>query len=299
MIAISTKQLRYFYALSCFRHFGKAANHCSVTQPALSMQIKDLEEILGLSLVIRGKTQITLTPDGEEIARRAEIILADIQDIGDFAKTRAGLLSGIFRLGIIPTIAPYILPKLLPALSEKFPELDLKLRETTTSQLKNEVLQGRLDAILVALPITHHDLEAKDLFEDPFFLVTNNQEPTLADNPHNLLENSNLLLLEEGHCLRDQAISLYEKVSPEHFSQFGATSLKTLLELVANDQGITLIPKLAARVEIPQESSLRLLKFPDPEPSRTIGLVWRKSSPRNKDFHALSNEIAKVGKMLG
>ena len=140
MQAISTKQLRYFHALSRLRHFGKAADQCAVTQPALSMQIKDLEETLGLSLVIRGKSSITLTPDGEEVARRAEKILAGIQDISDYAKTRSGLLSGAFRLGIIPTIAPYILPKLLPKIRATYPEIELKLRETNTAQLQNEGL---------------------------------------------------------------------------------------------------------------------------------------------------------------
>ena len=298
MLSISTKQLRYFHALSKFKHFGKAADYCAVTQPALSMQIKDLEETLGLSLVIRGKSMITLTHDGDEIAQRAEKILANIQDIGDYAKTRTGLLSGVFRLGIIPTIAPYILPKLLPILKENYPDLELKLRETTTTRLTEEILQGHLDAILLALPINNNDLENQALFEDQFFLVTNNQDPIPNDNPKDLLDQGNLLLLEEGHCLRDQAISLCERVSPQNLSQFGATSLKTLLELVANNQGITLIPQLAARVEIPKESNLRLIKFPDPTPTRTIGLVWRKSSPRHKDFTTLSQEISKVGSTL-
>lgn len=292
---ISVKQLRYFYALSRMRHFGNAADQCSVTQPALSMQIKDLEETLGLSLVIRGKSNIMLTPDGEEIANRAQKILADIQDIGDYAKTRAGLLSGIFRLGIIPTIAPYILPKLLPILNKDFPDLDLRLRETTTAHLKDAVLQGHLDAILIALPLDHNDLETSALFEDPFFMVTNSNDPNLTDNPHTLLETETLLLLEEGHCLRDQAITLCDKVSPRSYEQFGATSLKTLLELVANNQGITLIPKLAARIEISNDSKLRLIPFPEPGPTRTIGLAWRKSSPRSKDFHALAKAIQTLG----
>ena len=298
MHGISIKQLRYFYALSRHRHFGKAADHCAVTQPALSMQIKDLEEILGLSLVIRGKSKISLTPDGEEIARRAEKIITDIQDIGSYAKTRAGLLSGIFRLGIIPTIAPYIMPKLLPILSEKYPDLDLKLRETTTSRLKDEILQGQLDAILVALPIVHHDLETKSLFEDPFFLAINADVSPHTDDVQTLLDQGNLLLLEEGHCLRDQAVSLCEKVSQENFTQFGATSLKTLLELVSNGQGITLVPKMAAKVEIANESNVRLLPFSDPEPTRTIGLVWRKSSPRDKDFIAISKAIEEIGSKI-
>jgi len=298
MHGISVKQLRYYYALSRLKHFGKAADHCAVTQPALSMQIKDLEEILGLSLVIRGKSKISLTPDGEEIARRAEKIITDIQDIGSYAKTRAGLLSGIFRLGIIPTIAPYILPKLLPILSDKYPDLDLKLRETTTSRLKDEILQGQLDAILVALPINHHDLETQALFEDPFFLAINADTSPQTDDVQTLLDQGNLLLLEEGHCLRDQAVSLCEKVSQENFSQFGATSLKTLMELVSNGQGITLVPKMAAKVEIPNESNVRLLPFSDPEPTRTIGLVWRKSSPRDKDFKAISKALEEIGNKI-
>ncbi len=291
MQAISTKQLRYFHALSRLKHFGKAADHCAVTQPALSMQIKDLEHILGLSLVVRGKSKITLTPDGEEIALRAEKILADIQDIGDYARTRGGVLAGTFRLGVIPTIAPYILPKILPALGKDFPDLDLKLKETTTPHLSDALLQGQLDAILVALPIHHAELMTKELFSDPFFLVINSESSNQTTNPMKLLEENNLLLLEEGHCLRDQAISLCENVSQQSLSQFGATSLKTLIELVANNQGITLVPKLAAKVEIPQDSPLRLIPFDPPEPVRTIGLVWRKSSPRIKDFSALANTI--------
>lgn len=291
MHAISTKQLRYFHALSRLKHFGKAADHCAVTQPALSMQIKDLEHILGLSLVIRGKTKITLTPDGEEVAKRAEKILADIQDISDYAKTRGGILAGSFRLGIIPTIAPYILPKILPALIKEFPELDLKLKESTTPHLTDALLQGQLDAILVALPIPHADFMTKELFNDPFFLVAHSDCSEQNTNPTKLLDENNLLLLEEGHCLRDQAISLCEKVSPQSLSQYGATSLKTLLELVANKQGITLIPKLAANVEISNESPLRLIPFEHPAPTRSIGLVWRKSSPRTKDFNALSKTI--------
>ncbi|GAA6211494.1 hydrogen peroxide-inducible genes activator OxyR [Hyphomicrobiales bacterium 4NK60-0047b] len=291
MQAISTKQLRYFHALSRLKHFGKAADHCAVTQPALSMQIKDLEHILGLSLVVRGKSKITLTPDGEEIALRAEKILADIQDIGDYARTRGGVLAGTFRLGVIPTIAPYILPKILPALGKDFPDLDLKLKETTTPHLSDALLQGQLDAILVALPIHHAELMTKELFSDPFFLVINSESSNQTTEPMKLLEENNLLLLEEGHCLRDQAISLCENVSQKSLSQFGATSLKTLIELVANNQGITLVPKLAAKVEIPQDSPLRLIPFAPPEPVRTIGLVWRKSSPRIKDFSALANTI--------
>ncbi|MEP3474639.1 MAG: LysR substrate-binding domain-containing protein [Hyphomicrobiales bacterium] len=291
MQAISTKQLRYFHALSRLKHFGKAADHCAVTQPALSMQIKDLEHILGLSLVVRGKSKITLTPDGEEIALRAEKILADIQDIGDYARTRGGVLAGTFRLGVIPTIAPYILPKILPALGKDFPDLDLKLKETTTPHLSDALLQGQLDAILVALPIHHAELMTKELFSDPFFLVINSESSNQTTNPMKLLEENNLLLLEEGHCLRDQAISLCENVSQQSLSQFGATSLKTLIELVANNQGITLVPKLAAKVEISQDSPLRLIPFDPPEPVRTIGLVWRKSSPRIKDFSALANTI--------
>ena len=291
MQAISTKQLRYFHALSRLKHFGKAADYCAVTQPALSMQIKDLEHILGLSLVVRGKSKITLTPDGEEIALRAEKILADIQDIGDYAKTRGGILAGTFRLGIIPTIAPYILPKILPALQQDFPDLDLKLKETTTPHLSDALIQGQLDAILVALPIHHAELMTKELFSDPFFLVINSENSSQTTNPTQLLEENNLLLLEEGHCLRDQAISLCENVSQQTLSQFGATSLKTLIELVANNQGITLVPKLAAKVEIPTDSPLRIIPFDPPEPVRTIGLVWRKSSPRIKDFSALAKTI--------
>ena len=209
MTNISLRQLRYFDALAQSLHFGRAADQCAVTQPALSMQIQELEKELGTVLIERTRAGTKLTPEGEEIARRVGSILASVRDLADYAKHSGRVLTGPLRLGVIPTIAPYILPKLLPKLRSAYPELDLHLRESQTHYVLADLARGLLDAVLLSLPVDEPGIETQELFDDAFLLAVPAGRPIpehAAATPE-LFQNERLLLLEEGHCLRDQALS--------------------------------------------------------------------------------------------
>jgi LysR family hydrogen peroxide-inducible transcriptional activator len=283
---VSLRQLRYLESLAETRHFGHAAEACAVSQPALSMQIKELEAELSVSLAERRKSGIELTEQGEEIARRARTILASVRDLLDYAKHQEGVLSGVLKLGAIPSIAPYLLPVALPELQRRFPALSLQLRETLTSNLVRELVTGSLDLILIALPIDDPEVEAFHLFDDRFILAikATKQNRRLRHASADMLTHDRLLLLEEGHCLRDQALSYCHMVTPEARESFGASSLATIMQMVANGYGITLLPEMAIASEIHLGGDIRLLRFRAPEPKREIGLAWRKTSPRKRDF---------------
>jgi LysR family transcriptional regulator, hydrogen peroxide-inducible genes activator len=293
---VSLRQLRYLESLAETRHFGHAAEACAVSQPALSMQIKELEDELQLSLVKRRKTGIELTEQGEEIARRARTILASVRDLVDYAKQQEGVLSGVLKLGAIPSIAPYLLPAALPELQRRFPALNLQLRETLTANLVHELVTGDLDLILIALPIDDPEVETLHLFDDRFILATkatrSNQRARRASA--DMLAHDRLLLLEEGHCLRDQALSYCHMLTPEARDSFGASSLATIVQMVANGYGITLLPEMAIASEIHTSGDIRLLRFNAPEPKREIGLAWRKTSPRKGDFVQLAQLLRDV-----
>ena len=283
---VSLRQLRYLESLAETRHFGHAAQACAVSQPALSMQIKELEDELKLSLVERRKSGIELTERGVEVARRARTILTSVRDLVDYAKGQEGVLSGVLKLGAIPSIAPYLLPAALPALQQRFPALSLQLRETVTESLLHELVSGDLDVILIALPIEEPELETHHLFDDAFILATRatvENAHTRAATP-DMLADDRLLLLEEGHCLRDQALSYCHMMTREARESFGASSLATIVQMVANGYGITLLPEMAISSEIHRGGDIRLLRFAAPEPKREIGLAWRKTSPRKAEF---------------
>ncbi|HVK42072.1 MAG TPA: LysR substrate-binding domain-containing protein [Phenylobacterium sp.] len=279
------RQLRYLTALAEERHFGRAAALCHVTQPALSMQIRELEAELELTLVERGRGGVALTADGEALAERARTLTAGVRDLEDFARERRGVRSRRLVLGVIPTIAPYLLPKLLPVLQAVIPELDLKVRETQTTALMSELAAGELDAVIAALPLEGEGLQTITLFEDPFLLASPVEAPVMAGDPRDLPV-ERLLLLEEGHCLRQQALGA---CAISDLSTFGATSLTTLLLLVAHGQGITLLPQMAA-AEI-TDSRIALGRFPAPEPSRTVAMAWRSGSPRSKQLKGLAARL--------
>jgi LysR family transcriptional regulator, hydrogen peroxide-inducible genes activator len=292
---VTLRQLRYLEALAETLHFGRAAEACAVTQPALSMQIKELEDELQVSLVERRKSGIELTEQGEEIVRRGRTILASVRDLLDFAKQRQQVLSGSLKLGAIPSIAPYLLPAALPELQRRFPELHLQLRETITATLVRELVSGELDIILIALPIEDPEVETLHLFDDKFVLaapVTGDKRAKTASAT--MLAHERLLLLEEGHCLRDQALSFCRLVTPEARESFGASSLATIVQMVAHGYGITLLPELAVANEVHQRSDIRLMRFAAPEPAREIGLAWRKTSPRKADFMAFADLLKDV-----
>ena len=290
---VTLRQLRYLEALADTLHFGQAPETCAVTQPALSMQIKELESELQVSLTERRKSGIEMTEQGDEIVRRGRIILASVRDLLDCAKHRERVLTGSLKLGAIPSIAPYLLPEALPELQRRFPDLTLQLRETITDTLIRELVSGGLDLILVALPIDDPEIEKLHLFDDKFVLaarLTKGKRTKAAD----MLAHERLLLLEEGHCLRDQALSFCRLVTPEARESFGASSLATIVQMVAHGYGITLLPEMAVGIEVRQRSHIRLMHFAAPEPKREIGLAWRKTSPRKADFHAFATLLNDV-----
>lgn len=288
---ITLKQLRYFAALARHRHFGRAAEECHVSQPALSLQIQELEAVLGCQLVERRRNAVSLTETGAEVAERARRILLEANDLVDHARRRPGLLAGRLDLGVIPSIAPYLLPAALPLLQKRHPDLDLRLRETQTATLLDEVLGGQLDVALLSLPVEQAGLETLALFDDPFLLAMPASEG-LA--PSQALAGETLLLLEEGHCLREQALSLCRLPQGGGRRQYGASSLSTIMQMVANGFGSTLLPTMALPVELRRGMPVKLYRFREPAPSRSIGLVWRRTSPRKTDFEALATIFSEI-----
>ena len=286
---ITLRQLRYLTSLAHHRHFGRAAADCAVTQPALSMQVRELEREIGAELVERRPGEIALTETGVKVAQRAERILAATRDLVDFARHR-GVLSGKLRLGIIPTLAPYILPRVLPRLQTSYPQLRLEVRETQTKMLLEELAGGDLDAVMLALPADGADAEILRLFDDPFLLALPAADPRRGRVAAEDVDRRRLILLEEGHCLRDQALAFCAAVRGDPPATLGATSLATVMQMVANGYGVTLVPEVAAAVEV-RDSRVKLLRFVEPEPARTIGLAWRRTSPRKQDFAALGEII--------
>jgi LysR family transcriptional regulator, hydrogen peroxide-inducible genes activator len=295
---ISLKQLRYFDAVAKAGHFGKAAERCAITQPALSMQIQDLEQELGTPLLERSAKGVILTDTGREIAVRAARILSEVRDLTDSARRQSKGFAGPLRLGVIPTIAPYLLPPLLPQLRERYPELDLHLRETQTQHLLAELSDGKLDLLLLALPIESPNIETIRLFDDRFMLATAPDRPLgrQVRATIEMLQQDRLLLLEEGHCLRDQVLEFCDLRPTGNLDLSGASSLSTLVQMVVNGLGITLLPELSLSVER-RQGPIKLLRFAEPEPMRTIGLAWRQSSPRKQDFVALGNLMTDVAAM--
>lgn len=292
---ISTKQLRYFDALARLGHFGRAAEQCAITQPALSMQIAQLERDLGVPLVERHSSGVMLTPAGSDVAKRAGEILCSIRALSEFANSCAAPLSSPIRFGVIPTVAPYLLPKLLPRVREQHPKLRLFIRETQTNALVADLLAGTLDLLVLALPIDSPEIESIELHKDRFLLAVPAADSSYAHTSVQLdfLQGERLLLLEEGHCFRDQALAVCRLNDIDGSELLGAASLSTLVQMVASGLGVTLLPEIGAAHES-THSNIRLLRFIDPEPSRTIGLAWRKSTPRKAEFLLLGDMLKKL-----
>jgi LysR family hydrogen peroxide-inducible transcriptional activator len=294
---ITLRQLRYLAALDKHGHFGRAAEACAVTQPALSMQIRDLERTLGVAVVERRPGDVMLTDVGREIARRAEDVLTASRDLVDFARHRSGVLTGRLTLGVIPSLAPYLLPRILPTLQSRFPELRLELRETQTRQLVEDIKSGALDAAMLALPLGEPDIDTIVLFEDLFLLAVPASDPRAETSrvAASDIDQSRLILLEDGHCLRDQALAFCATATRGRASlaggtAFGASSLTTVMQMVAGGYGVTLIPQIAAEVER-RDERVKLLRLENPQPGRSIGLAFRRTSPRKVDFAALGEVV--------
>ena len=292
MIRLTVRQMLYFDALAQTLHFGRAAELVGVTQPALSAQIAEMEERLGCLLFERGGKSVQMTAEAYDLLPRIETILADIRDVETIARRGRLAMEGKFRLGIIPTIAPYLLPHVLPELKARFPALALELREAVTASLVEETAAGRIDGFIAALPLDYPGLVEEELFHDRFFLAVaeNDSEftspPVAPDSP----ALDRLMLLEEGHCLREQALAVCGSVKPVAMASYGATSLTTLLQMVAHGLGVTLIPEMA----IGPASTMRDLKivpFTEPMPSRTSCLAWRRNSMRHEECVQLAKIV--------
>ncbi|MDF0600619.1 LysR substrate-binding domain-containing protein [Psychromarinibacter sp. C21-152] len=288
MTSLTMKQLRYFQALARFGHFGHAAGACSVSQPALSVQIKDLEETLGMALFERGARQVRLTSFGEVFAERARDILRAVDDLGDLARAAREGLVGPLRIGVIPTIAPYILPRIIAELTARHPGLDIRVRETLTPRLIQELEDGRLDAAIVALPLSEPALTEVALFSEEFVLVRPAEDAGKPVPGPEKLREMRLLLLEEGHCFRDQALAFCAMhTTPREL--LDGSSLSTLVQMVGAGIGVTLIPEMALPVET-RSAAVSVARFRRPAPSRTIGMIWRKSSPLARQL----GEVAEI-----
>lgn len=272
------KQLRYFEALARHGHFGRAADACSISQPALSVQIRDLEEILSVQLFERGARQVRLSGFGEEVAPRVRDILRAVDELTDLSRAAHDGLTGRLRLGVIPTIAPYLLPTLIRALDASYPGLELHVRETLTSKLMHELAEGRLDAAIVALPVSEPAFTEVAIFSEAFVLVRPAADEDQPVPCSNTLRGMRLLLLEEGHCFRDQALSFCSAPSAQPREGLDGSSLSTLVQMVGAGIGVTLIPEMAVPVET-GATPVSVTRFDSPQPTRTVGMIWRKTSP--------------------
>lgn len=277
---MNLRDLKYLVALADHKHFGRAAAACFVSQPTLSTQIRKLEDELGISLVERAPRHVMLTPAGRDAADRARRIVADVEDMKEAARRSQNPEAGAVRLGIFPTLGPYLLPHVVSRVRARFPQLELLLIEEKTEVILRQLREGRLDVGILALPLHDDQLHVEPLFEEPFMLAVPQTHPLAASATLTMqdLANESLLLLEDGHCLRDQALDVCHLAGAGEKTGFRATSLETLRQMVAANVGITLLPVLAVKPPVAVSRDLRLLPFRAPAPSRRIAMVWRRSS---------------------
>lgn len=297
MANLTLRQLRYFEALAQHRHFGRAAVACAISQPALSMQIKELEESLGAELFERGARQIRLTSLGEEFALRVRDILNSVDDLEDLARAARNRLVGRLRIGVIPTIAPYLLPTIIGNLTRMNADLDIHVRETLTQRLIQELAEGRLDTAIVALPVSEPSLTEVALFQESFVLVRPSADDGKPVPSRDTLREMRLLLLEEGHCFRDQALSFCNMQSPLPRDLHYGSSLTTLVQMVSAGIGVTLIPDMAVAVET-RSASVSVARFDGLQPARTIGMVWRRTSPLGKQLLQICDVVRRSAEEL-
>lgn len=297
MTDLKLKDLRYLVALADTRHFGRAAAKCFVSQPTLSAQLKKLEDYLGVTLVERQPKRVALTESGEAIVARARRILQDSDEIVTLARHSRDPLGGKLRVALIPTIGPYLLPHIAPKLRRALPDLKLMLYEHQTGPLLEKLRAGEIDLGILALPVDLDGLESRMLFEEPFTLAVPANHPLAGAKsikPSDLDEQI-LLLLEDGHCLRDQALEICKRVHVRENEDFRATSLETLRQMVAAGLGLTLLPQMAAKGPYVQPRGMTIRPFSKPAPLRQIGAVWRKSTTRAAAIEAVCDVIQKEG----
>lgn len=289
--AMNLRDLEYLVAVDSYRHFHKAADACFVSQPTLSGQLKKLEQHLGVQLVERGRRQrVLLTPVGQQVVARARRMLQEAQEIEQLARLSQDPFYGPLRLGLIPTLAPYLLPHIVRPLKQAWPELELLLQEVQTLPLLAQLGEGLLDAGLLALPVSGEGLVTRPLFEEPFWLAAYPEHPLAGRKRIKVadLRDETLLLLDDGHCFRDQALEICFSAGAHEKTSFRGTSLETLRQMVSARSGLTLLPELAIGAD---HQDLIMIPFAEPQPTRSVGLVWRQGSPRTKVFEALAEKI--------
>ncbi|MBK8161262.1 MAG: hydrogen peroxide-inducible genes activator [Rhodospirillaceae bacterium] len=288
------RQLRYLVALAEHKHFGRAAEACFATQSTLSAGLQELENLLDVKLVERSKRRVMLTPLGEAIVARSRIVLREVEDIAELASASKDPLSGALRLGVIPTIGPYLLPRVLPPLRQTYPNLRLYLREDMTARLLDSLNDGDIDVALIALPFQTDELTVRPLGRDPFQLACRSDDPLAktASLELNALPDERLLLLDEGHCLREHALAACRLEPSRHRDDFRATSLPTLVQMVANNLGVTLLPKMAVDSGLLAGTGLVARPLAENAPAREIALVWRPTTPRVVEFNLLADMLA-------
>ena len=289
------KQLQYLVALADARHFGRAAERCHITQSTLSAGIRDLEAVLGVAVAERSNRRVVITRVGERIAERAKALLRDAEEIMEVARVGKAPMTGEIRLGVIPTIGPFLLPRVLPALRERFPDLTIYLREEQTAPLLARLEDGELDVGLIALPCDTGDLGVEVVGEDEFLFACNRDHALAGSERVSLeaLEGERLMLLEEGHCLRGHALDVCGMGDARARAQFEASSLHTLVQMVAAGIGVTLVPRLAADAGIARGTDISLARLAAPA-SRRIGLAWRRTSLRTEDFRCLAGALSEL-----
>ena len=295
---MNLRDLKYLLALADHKHFGRAAAACFVSQPTLSTQIRKLEDELGVALVERAPRKVMLTAAGQDVVLRARRIVAEVEQMKESARRSRDPESGSMRLGVFPTLGPYLLPHIVPQLRERFPQLELLLVEEKSDVLLQRLRDGKLDAALLALPVHDEQLHAELLFEEPFVFAAPQRHPLAARASVSMaqLSDETLLLLEDGHCLRDQALDVCRLSGANEKSGFRATSLETLRQMVAAGVGVTLLPALPVHAPVAQPPNIRVVPFRKPAPSRRIALVWRKSSALDGFLHTLADAIGPLAR---
>lgn len=291
---MNLRDLQYLVAVADHKHFGKAADACFVSQPTLSAQIKKLEDYLGVILIERLPRKVQLTPIGKDIVERARIILRDVQQIQEVTKQARDPEAGEVRLGLIPTLAPYLLPLILPIIRQHFPKLKLYLYEDQTARLLRQLQLGKIDAVILALPIKDANLVCQHLFDEPFNVAFPAQHRLRKKHKVSIeeLDQETLLLLEDGHCLRDQALEVCSRVGVHKNTNFAATSLETLRQMVAAGRGLTLLPQLAVTNALPMnEDLIGIRPFRKPAPFRKIGMLWRETSAQTERLQHLADVV--------
>jgi LysR family transcriptional regulator, hydrogen peroxide-inducible genes activator len=290
---MNLKDLKYLVALADTGHFGKAAERTFVSQPTLSAQLKKLEEFLGVKLVERQPKNVQLTEVGKQIVVRARRMLDEGDEIIALARSNTDPFAGKLKVGLIPTIGPYLLPRVMQKIRKAVPQLGLMLYEYQTEELLRRLRDGEIDLGIMALPIAQDGLETRPLYEEAFTVALPNHHPLAAKNTIKVqdLKGQTLLLLEDGHCLRDQALEVCSRVDVREAEDFRATSLETLRQMVVAGLGITLLPEMAVESPFGSQRGLTIRQFAKPAPSRTVGAVWRKSSTREAAIAAVCDVI--------